>query len=478
MKPNVLLADHVWLEGGFAGSVALGVAGGMLEAQSSPDHGERIGRFVVPGMPNLHSHAFQRAMAGLAERRGFVEECGPGRPLLDSRDQGRSHKDHDSFWTWREVMYAFAGRIGPDELRAIAAQLYVEMLKAGYTQVCEFHYLHHQPDGRPYADPAAMSLALVEAAREAGIGLTLLPTLYMSGGFDGRPLGERQRRFGHEIDAYLRLVETLRALESPMLRVGVALHSLRAVPEKAMRAVLENETVRDGVVHIHIAEQVGEVQDCLAIRKARPVEWLFDHADVDARWCLVHATHLTDEETRRVAASGAVAGLCPTTEANLGDGLFPLKAYLDAGGVIGIGSDSHISVSPVEELRWLEYGQRLVTRHRNVSASAAKPSTGETLFAHALSGGARASGANVGRLEAKDGVAPRADLVVLDDASPLLAGRDATHAIDTWLFAGNSNLVRDVMAGGEWVVRDFHHRDEARIAARYRGVVEALARAR
>ncbi len=455
MASSILLADHAWLGRGFADEVALAIEGGVFAAAAAfSDRGERIGRYVVPGVPNLHSHAFQRAMAGLAERRGQSE---------------------DSFWTWREVMYAFAGRIGPDELRAIAAQLYVEMLKAGYTHVCEFHYLHHRTDGKPYADPAAMSLALVDAAREAGIGLTLLPTLYMTGGFDGRALGERQRRFGHEVDAYLRLLETLRALESPMLRVGVALHSLRAVPEEAMRVVLENKTVRDGVVHIHIAEQIGEVQDCLAIRKARPVEWLFDHADVDARWCLVHATHLTEEETRRIAESRAVAGLCPTTEANLGDGLFPLKPYLDAGGVIGIGSDSHISVSPVEELRWLEYGQRLVTRHRNVSASATMPSTGETLLAHALAGGAQASGANIGRLDAKHGVAPRADLVVLDDASPLLAGRDVAHAIDTWLFAGNANLVRDVMAGGEWLVRDGRHRDEARIASRYRAVVEALA---
>ena len=498
MASSTFLADHAWLGQGFAEGVALTVDGGAVAAARAGE-GERIGRYVVPGMPNLHSHAFQRAMAGLAERRGFVEKCGQGRPLFDSRDQGRSQKDHDSFWTWREVMYAFAGRIGPDELRAIAAQLYVEMLKAGYTQVCEFHYLHHRPDGRPYADPAAMSLALIEAAHEAGIGLTLLPTLYMTGGFDGRPLGERQRRFGHDIDAWLRLVERLRTLESPALRVGVALHSLRAVPQEAMRVVLdafaspfpsgegapagagEGSASREGrdvagrlsqpgmPIHIHIAEQVGEVQDCLALRNARPVEWLLDHADVDARWCLVHATHLTEGETRRLAASGAVAGLCPTTEANLGDGLFPLKPYLDAGGVIGIGSDSHISVSPVEELRWLEYGQRLATRHRNVSAGAACPSTGETLFAHALAGGAQASGVELGRLDAG-----RADLVVLDDASPLLAGRDAAHAIDTWLFAGNSNLVRDVMVAGEFVVRDARHRDEERIAARYRAVVDAL----
>lgn len=403
-------------------------------------------RFALPGMPNLHSHAFQRAMAGLAERRA------PG---------------DDSFWTWREAMYGFALRIGPDELRAIAAQLYVEMLKAGYTHVCEFHYLHNAPDGVPYADPATMSLAIVEAAREAGIGLTLLPVLYMSGGFDGRPLSERQRRFGLAVDAYLRLLESLARLESPHLRLGLALHSLRAVPEAAMREVLASPLARDRVVHIHIAEQVGEVQDCLGVRNARPVQWLFDHADVDARWCLVHATHIDDAERRAIAASGAVAGLCPTTEANLGDGLFPLADYVDDGGTFGIGSDSHISVSPVEDLRWLEYGQRLTTRHRNIAARRVGASVGESLWGAALAGGARAAGL-------RDGDAA-AGVIVLDDASPLLAGRNERSVLDSFLFSGNTPLVRDVLAGGEWLVRDGHHRDEARIAGRYRRAVDALA---
>jgi formimidoylglutamate deiminase len=470
-------ADYAWLPHGFAADVRVDIDHAALHAttaQAARGEAERLGRYVVPGMPNLHSHAFQRAMAGLAERRS-IEKCGQGRPLFDSRAQGGAHQySEDSFWTWREVMYAFAGRVGPDDLRAIATQLYVEMLKAGYTQVCEFHYLHHQPDGTPYADSAAMSLALVEAAREAGIGLTLLPTLYMTGGFDGRPLSERQRRFGHGVDGFLRLVERLRTLESAILRVGIALHSLRAVPEDALRVVLDAVRQMDGQmpIHVHIAEQIGEVQDCLALRNARPVEWLLDHAEVDSRWCLVHATHVSPLEVRRLAATGAVAGLCPTTEANLGDGLFPLRAYLDAGGALGVGSDSHISVSPVEELRWLEYGQRLITRHRNVSASAAVPSSGETLLAHALAGGAQASGVMLGAIE--DGA--RADLLVLDDASPVLAGRDAAHVVDTWLFAGNANLVRDVMVGGEWIVREHRHRDEQRIAARYRDVVERLAR--
>jgi len=402
-------------------------------------------RFALPGMPNLHSHAFQRAMAGLAERRG------PG---------------DDSFWTWRETMYGFASRIGPDALRAIAAQLYVEMLKAGYTHVCEFHYLHNAPNGTPYADHAAMSHAIVEAARETGIGLTLLPVLYMTGGFDGRPLSDRQRRFGLSVDAYLRLFESLSALESPGVRVGIALHSLRAVPEAAMREVLDAPIARDRLIHIHIAEQIGEVQDCLGLRGARPVQWLFDHAEVDARWCLVHATHLDDSEMHTIAKSGAVAGLCPTTEANLGDGLFPLANYLDAKGVFGIGSDSHISVSPVEELRWLEYGQRLVARHRNIAARKPGESVGETLWAAAQRGGRQAAGLREGASR---------DVIVLDDASPLLAARDEDSMFDTFLFAGNMPLVRDVMAGNEWVVRDFRHRAEDRIAADYRAAVEALA---
>lgn len=425
--------DRVWTPAGWTSGEMAG-QGAAVNA-----------RFALPGMPNLHSHAFQRAMAGLAERRG------PG---------------DDSFWTWRETMYGFASRIGPDELRAIAAQLYVEMLKSGYTRVCEFHYLHNAPDGSPYADHAAMSRAIIEAARETGIGLTLLPVLYMTGGFDGRPLSDRQRRFGLSVDGYLRLLESLCALESPGMRVGIALHSLRAVPEAAMREVLDAPVARGRVIHIHIAEQIGEVQDCLGIRGARPVQWLFEHAEVDARWCLVHATHLDDQEMRAIAKSGAVAGLCPTTEANLGDGLFPLANHLDADGTFGIGSDSHISVSPVEELRWLEYGQRLVTRHRNIAARKPGASVGETLWAGALRGGRQAAGMRE---------ASARDVIVLDDASPLLAARDEESVLDTFLFAGNTPLVRDVMAAGEWAVRDFRHKDEGRIAGDYRAAVEALA---
>jgi formimidoylglutamate deiminase len=300
----------------------------------------------------------------------------------------------------------------------------------------------------------------------------------MTGGFDGRPLSERQRRFGHDIDGYLRLVEQLRKMESSTLRIGVALHSLRAVPEAAMQTVLASGLVDAAPIHIHVAEQIGEVQDCLALRNARPVEWLVEHAPVDERWCLVHATHMTVEETRRLAATGAVAGLCPTTEANLGDGIFPLKKYLDADGVIGIGSDSNISVSPVEELRWLEYGQRLATRHRNIAVSDSTRSVGETLWGDALFGGALAAGVSVGVIEGPDEGSSipgaRADLLVLDHESPLLAGRTAASALDTFLFAGNDNLARHVMVDGAWVVRDFVHRDQERIAARYRETANHL----
>ena len=440
-------ASLLWTPTGWRGDAGLEAEGGritrVLDAEPSWDGG-----WVLPGIPNLHSHAFQRVMAGVAERQTHAQ---------------------DSFWTWRETMYRIAARFDPDSLQAVAAQLYVEMLEAGYTTVCEFHYLHHAPDGRPYADPAAMSKALVAAARETGIRLTLLPVLYMAGGFDRRPLSERQRRFGHDLDAFLRLVESLRALEDEALRVGVAFHSLRAVPPEAMDAALA-ALPPDIPLHIHIAEQIGEVQDCLAVRNARPVEWLLDHAPVDARWTLVHATHLTGPETAAVAASGATVAVCPTTEANLGDGLFPLREYLDAGGAWGIGSDSHVSVSPVEELRWLEYGQRLQTRHRNIAVRADNGSVGETLLHGTLASGAAATGQAVGLLAPGQA----ADWIVLDAQAPVFAGARPADVADRWLFAGNRPLVREVCVAGEAVVSGGRHRDREAIAARYRSTVAAL----
>jgi len=409
---------------------------------------------VLPGMPNLHSHAFQRAMAGLAER------AGPG---------------EDSFWTWREVMYRFLRRLTPEQVEAVAAQLYVELLKAGYTAVGEFHYLHHDPQGRPYDDLAEMSRRILGAARHAGIGLTHLPVLYGFGGFGGQRAGAGQRRFLNEPERLLRLIEAVleEVRGDPQFRVGIAPHSLRAVTPETLRAALDGlDTLDDGApVHIHVAEQQQEVRDCIDWSGQRPVEWLLTHVKPGPRWCLVHATRMTDQETEGLAGSGAVAGLCPTTEANLGDGVFPAPDYLARGGAFGIGSDSHISLSPIEELRWLEYGQRLTHRRRSLlTGGAADPSVGSALYRGALAGGARALGRPVGSL------APgcRADLVVLDGGCPALLGKPDELLLDALIFAGNENPVRDVMVGGRWLVRERHHAEEAGILARYKATLAVL----
>ncbi|PJK01801.1 formimidoylglutamate deiminase [Lysobacteraceae bacterium NML03-0222] len=395
----------------------------------------------LPGIANLHSHAFQRAMAGMAERQG---------------------DPNDSFWTWRETMYAMAARFSPEHLRAVAAQLYVEMLEAGFTRVCEFHYLHHAPDGKAYAEPAAMSQALIEAAQETGIRLTLLPVLYMQGGFDGRALSERQRRFDHTLEDYLRLFHRLHAQQNPMLRVGCALHSLRAVAPDAMREVL-SALPRQTPVHIHIAEQQAEVDECVAVRGARPVEWLLDHAEVDQHWTLVHATHLDAAEVAGIAQSQAVVAICTTTEANLGDGLFPLRDYLDAGGRWGVGSDSHVSVSPVEELRWLEYGQRLIRQRRNIASKLESPSVGQTLLQGVWESAATATG-----FFACD------DPIELDAGIPALIGATEQDIADRWLFAGNRNAIKTVQVADKVLVRDGVHIAREAIAANYRKAIAEL----
>ena len=416
---------------------------------AEPGNAERLDGPVMPGMPNLHSHAFQRAMAGLAER------VGPG---------------EDSFWGWREVMYRFLGALGPDDIQAIAAWLYIEMLKAGYTAVGEFHYLHHAADGTPYADRAELSERVIAAAAEAGIGLTHLPVLYQTGGFGGQPAGAGQRRFLNSVDEMLGLLETLdrRHGTDPQFRLGVAPHSLRAVPPAALQAVVAGLRARDAAapIHIHIAEQTREVDDCLAWSGARPIDWLLAHAPVDRHWCLIHATHAEPTEIAGMAASGAVVGLCPTTEANLGDGLFPFGAYQTLGGAWGIGSDSHISVSPIEELRWLDYGQRLIRRRRWPEGQG-EGSIGAALYNAALSGGEAALGRRIGRL------APgyRADLLVLDAGHPTLLGRRRDTLLDALIFAGNGNPVRHVMTGGIWRVRDGRHAAEQGALERFRGAL-------
>ncbi len=451
--------ETAWLPGGWADGVRLEVdAGGFItDVAAAPQAGdaERIKGAVIPGMANLHSHAFQRAAAGLTERR--VSEGGD-----------------DSFWTWREVMHGFVTGLGPADTEAIAAQLYVEMLKAGYTSVGEFHYLHRDRDGAAYADPAEVSHAVVRAAERAGIGLTLLPVLYAVGGYGGVDPNAGQRRYMLNVDEFLDLVQRLSKQYDgdPQTRIGIAPHSVRQVPAAPLADALTGfhgmETA--GPIHIHAAEQIRDVDEHLHHTGARPVAWLMDNAGVDCRWCLVHATHLDAGETSALARSGAVAGLCPTTEANLGDGLFPFGAYLTAGGMWGIGSDSHVSVSPMEELRWLEYGQRLITRTRNVAAPGTGGSTGARLYGDATGGGERALGRRVGAIA--EGY--RADLLVLDTMHPQLAGRHGDTLIDSLIFSGNANPVKHVLCGGNWAIRDRQHADEAAIADAYRSTVRRL----
>jgi formimidoylglutamate deiminase len=449
---NVLGADG-WVSPGF---VIVDEDGVIADVSATAPDGavENIGGIAVPGMANLHSHAFQRAMAGLSEFRTDAAQ--------------------DSFWTWRDLMYRFVGKLTPDDLEAIAAQLYVEMLKSGYTAVGEFQYLHHDRDGTPFGNTAEMTLRSLAAARETGIGATFLPVLYQFSGFGGQKPGDAQRRFINDGDGFLRIYETISAETDAdkNLQTGVAPHSLRAAGEDAIRQVT-GAIHPAAPIHIHIAEQEKEVADCQAWSGMRPVELLYDRLVVDGRWCLIHATHMTESESRNAAASGAIAGLCPTTEANLGDGLFDLPGWLDADGALGIGSDSHISVSPVEELRWLEYGQRLRDRGRNIAGDAGV-STGRRLFDLAVSGGARALGRAGPKGEVGLSAGARADIVVLDPDAPLFAGQSRETLLESWIFSGNVPVVKDVFVGGKQVVADGHHPAEEKIAARYRNVLSTL----
>jgi formimidoylglutamate deiminase len=449
---NALFARHALLPEGWREDVLLewddrGDLTGVQAGALAPSGVEQAD-YVLPGMTNLHSHAFQRAMAGLAEQAG------------DTRD---------SFWTWRELMYRFAGRITPEQMEAVAAQLQVECLRHGYTGICEFHYLQRAPSGELYANPAETALRIAQAARQTGIGLTLLPVMYSYAGFGEQPLKPAQRRFRTDPDLVLRIVDKLEPLRGPQLEVGAAPHSLRAASNGQLRELVAAMPA-GRPLHIHIAEQQLEVQQCLEATGMRPIDYLMQQVEVDARWCLVHATHLSDHETAALAASGAVAGLCPTTEANLGDGLFPLAPYIAAGGVLGIGSDSHVSQSPVEELRWLEYGQRLAQQQRNIAVDETCRDVATWLWRQALRGGAQASGRAVGSLAA----GRRADLLVLDGAHPNLDGVDSHELLGRFLFCGNDNLVRDVLAGGRWVVRGGRHVEQDAIARRYTAAVRAL----
>jgi formiminoglutamate deiminase len=432
---------------GWRRDVVIRIDHGVINSVEEPDGrpAERISGVVVPGLPNLHSHAFQRAMAGLTERRG---------------------SDTDSFWTWREAMYRFVERLSPDDLEAIAAFAYMEMLEAGFTTVAEFHYLHHQPDGTPYDNVAEMSERIVAAADSAGIGLTLLPVLYRQSGFLGKPPTPAQRRFVCDRDVYARLMET----RVPSGTIGIAPHSLRAVTLDDLQwAAL---TWRGLPAHIHVAEQTREVEECLAAHRRRPIDLLLDTVEIDAsRWCLVHATHADAGELTRIVKANAVVGLCPITEANLGDGLFDASAFLAQSGQFGIGSDSLIRISAADELRTLEYGQRLMHRQRNVLGEATR-STGRRLFEAAVAGGAQAMG---GWPASRISTGERADFVVLDHHHPALAAAAGDSLLDAWLFAADNAAIKTVYRGGVPVVQNGRHVAREELSQRYRKALIGLA---
>ena len=440
-------AKSALLPQGWATDVRIHVAEGRIaniETGVSPVSGDETHAVIVPAMPNLHSHAFQRAMSGLTEMRGLGE---------------------DSFWSWRTLMYRFALSMTPDQVEAVAAQLYMEMLEAGFGRVGEFHYLHHDIDGSAYANIAELAERIAAAASQTGIALTLLPVFYAHSGFGGAAPLDGQRRFINSLDSFEHLLEGCRTATSglPNSFVGVAPHSLRAVTPDELRAV--SKMAPHAPLHIHIAEQVKEVEDCIAWSGKRPVEWLLANADVTSRWCLIHATHMTQEETIGMAKSGAVAGLCPVTEANLGDGTFPASAFLSAGGALGIGSDSNVLIGLGDELRQLEYSQRLAQRARNVMAPA-NGSTGQTLFDLALKGGAQALGAEVGITMGKT-----ADFVSLDiSRAPYL---NVDTILDGWIFGG---LVRPdtVWISGRLVVKDGHHIARSEISRRFNAAMASL----
>lgn len=446
--------DRLWFEQallpeGWAQRVRIGMADGRIasvEVDVEPDHGDARHAIGLPGLCNVHSHSFQRGMAGLSERGG---------------------NPRDDFWTWREVMYRFLDRLTPDDIRAISAQAYVEMLEAGFTRVGEFHYLHNEIDGSRYADPAETAGAIVAAAESAGIGLTLLPVFYAHGDFGGAAPKPGQRRFLSDPEGFATLVAASRAKLSGDMNLGIAPHSLRAVTPHELGAILP--LAEGGPIHIHAAEQTREVEACLAWSGARPVEWLLDHARVDRGWCLIHATHLTDSEVDRLAASGAVAGLCPVTEANLGDGIFPALRYLGAGGRFGIGTDSNILIDAAGELRQLEYSQRLTHRRRALLGDTQQPSVGDRLFAAALYGGAQALGVSAGLA-----VDAPADLVSLDPAHPSLAGAGPATLLDRWMFAARHGAIDCVWRAGRRRVEGGRHVAGSQVARAYRRTIVRL----
>ncbi|MGI9369534.1 MAG: formimidoylglutamate deiminase [Ruegeria sp.] len=410
--------------------------------------GIRVG-VLLPALGNLHSHAFQRAMAGMTEVRAAGKE---------------------SFWTWRTLMYRFLDRLTPEQVEAIAALVYMEMQEAGYASVGEFHYVHHQPGGAPYAQLSELSQRIYSAAGLTGIGLTHLPVLYSYGGVQQEPLSGGQLRFGNDVERYLRLVEECRVLAPNVnadTRVGIAPHSLRATSPDDLQRVLAQAL--DGPVHIHISEQLKEVSDVESAMGKRPVAWLLDNADVNDRWCLIHATHMTDDETRALARSGAVAGLCPITEANLGDGIFNGKTYIESGGSFGVGSDSNVRISLTEELRTLEYSQRLRDMARTVLVPS-EGSVGQTLYTGAARGGAQALGRDAGEIA----VGRLADLVAINREHPTLCALQDHQLLDGLCFAASDSVVTDLWSAGRHMVQDGRHIARDAIISTYKSHISKL----
>ena len=444
-----LQADHALLPDGWARDVTVEIAEGRIASIRHSGGGRSVG-CLMPAPVNLHSHTFQRAMAGLTEYRTAGQ---------------------DSFWTWRNLMYRFLERLTPEDVEAIAAQVMVEMAEAGYAAVAEFHYLHHGLGGQTYADRAEMAARIIQAAQTTGLGLTLLPVLYERGGCDGRALAGGQLRFGNDLEGFARLMEGaqshLATLPADAV-LGLAPHSLRAVSPDSLAFAAGLRP--NHPIHIHVAEQVAEVDELLAHTGQRPVDWLLSHAQVDQRWCLIHATQMEPQETLALAASGAVAGLCPITEANLGDGIFDGARYLAAGGRFGIGSDSNVRISLAEEIRSLEYSQRLGMKARAVLADADR-SVGRVIYDGMVLGGAQAAGRRSGAIA----VGNWADLVALDASGPDLAGRQGDRLIDTFAFAGDTAMVRHLWSAGRHIVQDGRHVARDAVASRFADVMARLA---
>jgi len=436
----ILHAKRILLANGWQKDQTLTIENGVITAivDGRLAGAESVGT-VIPGMVNCHSHAFQRAFAGFSEQ---------------------GSEGQDSFWTWRKIMYKFLGQLTAEHAQVIATQLYIEMLKMGYTRVAEFHYLHHDISGENYQQLSTMASAIFNAASTSGIGLTLLPVLYRYSGFGQQPAKDGQKRFINSTEQFNQLVSDCFTLSEGFdnSNVGIAPHSLRAVDLASLTSAVDHVRSLDNKapIHIHIAEQQQEVDDCLTHYGKRPVQWLLDNIELDAQWCLIHATHINEQERQGIIQSQAIAGICPTTEANLGDGIFPTSEFLDEQGTFAIGSDSHISVNPIEELRWLEYAQRLIKQQRAILANEQQLSVGRNLWQQATKGGGQSTNSNTGELA----IGKQADLLVLDENKLSLFAHDEQHLLDSVIFASQTNLIEDVMVNGVWVIKQGAHHDE------------------